>query len=88
MGAARSEYEEASSISELLTSRTPTNVAALYSLFESYAWLGDVSTASATKVTSSAERSRLSAEAWNWYAQSLNTWGENSSCLPYKPDWR
>ena len=74
MGAARREYEEACSVGELLTSRTPTNVAALYSLFESYAGLGDVSAALATKDTSRAERSKLSAEAWNWYAKSLRTW--------------
>jgi non-specific serine/threonine protein kinase/serine/threonine-protein kinase len=71
---ARREYEEALSISEPLTSRTPTNVAALYSLFESYAGLGDVSAGMAAKMTSGAERSKLSAEAWNWYAKSLRTW--------------
>src|SRR5450755_2182575 len=49
MGAALREYEEAFRISELLTSRTPTNVAGLYSLFESYAGLGDVSAGMATK---------------------------------------
>jgi non-specific serine/threonine protein kinase/serine/threonine-protein kinase len=74
MGAALREYEEAFSISELLTSRTPTNVAGLYSLFESYAGLGDVSAGMATKVTSGAERSKLSTEAWDWYAKSLRTW--------------
>jgi serine/threonine protein kinase/tetratricopeptide (TPR) repeat protein len=74
MGAALREYEEAVSISELLTSRTPPNVAGLYSLFESYAGLGDVSAGLASKVTSGAERSKLSAEAWDWYAKSLRTW--------------
>jgi tetratricopeptide (TPR) repeat protein len=73
-GAARREYEEAFRIGERLTSHTPTNVAVLYSLFESYAGLGDVSAEMATKVTSGAERSKLAAEAEDWYAKSLRTW--------------
>jgi eukaryotic-like serine/threonine-protein kinase len=74
ISAARREYEEAFSVGEPITSRTPTNVAALYTLFESYAGLGDVSAGMASRVTSGPERSKLSAEAWNWYAKSLRTW--------------
>jgi serine/threonine protein kinase/tetratricopeptide (TPR) repeat protein len=86
MGAARREYEEAFSVSELLTSRAPTNVAALYSLFESYAGLGDVSARMATKVTSGAERAKLSAEACEWYAKGLRTWGKIPNASRISPN--
>jgi hypothetical protein len=86
MKAARREYEEAVSIIVMLTSRTPTNVSAPYSLWEGYAGLGDVSAGMATKVTGAAERSKLSAEAWDWYVKGLRTWEKISNASRIGPN--
>lgn len=49
-------------------------MAALYTLADAYAGLGDVSAFAATKATGSVERSWRSSEAHAWYAKSLQTW--------------
>jgi hypothetical protein len=73
-GRARAEYREALTMAEPLGRAPTSSMAALYTLADTYAGLGDVSAFAATNATRGIERSRESRDAQTWYAKSLHAW--------------